>query len=157
MIKSNELRRGNLVNRRYWNPHPRTPSYCFDDCVVEIIKPELVNLRLKDNSIIKNYPLEHVSPIELSPSILENAGFKKKGDDDHLWIYKDTAICCYFDGVEFCFKYGHDAELVFAACEFLHQAQNLIFSLTGSELPINLTSTDKTPETEHQFSEDHLN
>lgn len=76
-------------------------------------------------------------PIELTPKLLEQAGFKSfKVDNQEGFIYNNTPIYCYFDGVQFVFKYGIDSDLCFAACEYLHELQNLIKVLTGKELEI---------------------
>lgn len=81
--------------------------------------------------------LKDLVPITLSEEILIKTGFKKDGEFEAL-MYKDTPICTYWDGVEWVFKYGSDSDLSFAACEYVHQAQNLIFALTNTELSIQL-------------------
>ena len=71
-------------------------------------------------------------PIPLTPEVLERCGFANQSvempeETITALAYKDTPICAYWDGVEWCFKYGFDSDLTIASCEFLHQLQNLIF------------------------------
>lgn len=120
-LSAQDLRIGNWVA----TPHAEKENTIVRCCVTALSIPRIANGSIKADGI------------PLSPSILSKAGFVHDTDDE-LFIYKDTAICCYWDGVEFIFKYGLDSDLGIAACEFLHQLQNLIKALTGTELEINL-------------------
>jgi len=80
-------------------------------------------------------------PIPLTEKILtEWCGFEVCDEEKsgHLYWHKNNkAICCYWDGVQWCFKYGYDADLVFAACEYLHEVQ-LLFAGMKQPLPIQI-------------------
>lgn len=80
--------------------------------------------------------------IELTPEILINVGFKWN-EEYNILAFEDTAICCYWDGVEYVFKYGLDSELSIAACEYFHELQNLIFCLIKIELTFSPIKTPK--------------
>lgn len=71
-------------------------------------------------------------PIPITPELLEKCGFEKQivlGKDGLFWYqfgelsYSEAHKRWWFRGV-------------FRDIEFLHQLQNIIFSLTGEELPI---------------------
>ena len=83
-----------------------------------------------------------IFPIPLTPEVLEKCGFDWRiwdGNEHHKVLsYKNTPIHTYWDGSEWCFKYGFDSDLTFAACQYVHQLQNLIFALTGEELTVKL-------------------
>jgi hypothetical protein len=126
MIKVNELRIGNLFI------DPLTKSYLR---VSELTEEGKIVSTVIDRS---KFPLPagwSTEPIPLTPEILEKCGFEnQKYDEWEAFAYKDTPICAHFDGVEWCFKYGFDSDLTFAACEYLHQLQNILFAITGEEL-----------------------
>ena len=133
MIQANELRIGNKVMFKgdagtytvlgvpAWgmdgNGDGKEPLILIDRCHKQIV------------------PESKLRPIPISPEILEKAGFSnQKLDDWEVFAYEDTPICAHWDGVEWCFKYGYDSDLTFAACEFVHQLQNLIFALTNKDI-----------------------
>lgn len=142
MIKAEELRRGNFVNRQYWNPHPENPGFLYDACQVDVIKSDNVNIRLSDNSIIAKVDIKRISPIQLTPAILEKCGFaddtyanfsKQIGDFSYLVVsFKDDACTQIREHISIA---DHDISL---KCEYLHQLQNLYYALTQTELTINL-------------------
>ena len=110
MIQANELRIGNWVGDKKNNYH------------------KVMHLGIEFNP-------DTVMPILLTLEMLGEVGFLNQAYGECVsFAYKDTPICAYWDGVEWCFKYGYDSDLTFAACEHLHQLQNLIFALTGQEL-----------------------
>jgi hypothetical protein len=120
-ILANELRIGNWVNTSV------EPTLLTDyNKVKEITSDALVceNVGACDWS--------DITPIPLTPEILEKAGF----EDDLPW--KKNNFCldseCRFHVVD-----GTGYGVIIARqIKFVHQLQNLYFALTGEELEINL-------------------
>lgn len=78
-----------------------------------------------------NY-LDGCSPIPLTPEILEKVGFEKRIDTgNEFYTHGSFAL------------YKTDGGFLHNACDVsidsLHQLQNLVYILTGTELEINLT------------------
>lgn len=78
------------------------------------------------------YYYEAVSPIPLTPEILEKCGFEQS---EYL-VFKlgYFTLCFYSDG----YAYFQGERKVGIGYRNLHQIQNLYFALTGEELQINL-------------------
>jgi hypothetical protein len=140
-MQANELRIGNLISLPIFSGDPAlfTEKICADFGYAPI-RVSLTLLRdaeyYKDNWAGK--------PIPLTEEWLMKFGFakrNKKHPTPPKFRYKDTAICCYWDGVDWCFKYGTDADLSFACCQFVHQLQNLYFALAGEELILSQETT----------------
>jgi len=118
MIKANELRIGNWVNDTVsGNPIRRIKTHDFTS------------------------DLSYLEPIELSPEILEKAGFNRKESpinfpNPYRFLYeKGCVIIRFFDDKKFNIKikdHRDDRQLN------LHQLQNLYWVLVGEELEINL-------------------
>lgn len=117
MIKATELRLGNWVK-----VGTIESTVCFID---------KYHIQLQGNALI-NRP-EQVEPIHLTPEILEKCGFKKD--------YNGFSLV---DKMSLSFAVSKDDE--YLACwldralgiiiKYLHQLQNIYFSLTGEELEI---------------------
>lgn len=126
MIPSNELRIGNWIHEADGNGQ------------VTVIDAEWITTNCTNLSL----PIECFTPIPLTPEVLEKCGFDWiiwDGNEHHKVLsYKNTPIHTYWDGSDWCFKYGFDSDLTFAACQYVHQLQNLIHVLTGEELTVNL-------------------
>lgn len=150
MIKNNELRRGNRVF------HNR------EIVEVESLNDEGINLQTPvydDYDASPEYYYHNLDPIPLSPEVLEACGFEnvsdKKGDKDEItgeiitedWIRYIIGAKYTEEGAYTCdlelelYDDGHFyADQVFVKMDSLHQLQNLYYSLTGSELQVNLTA-----------------
>jgi len=113
MIKSNELRIGNLVEQKV---NSDSGTYCIITAIGLLTESDI-----------------DAEPIPLTPEILEKAGFDI--DIDGYFVIKK---CLYWldEGV-IQISLGH-APLFNCPCKFVHQLQNLYFALTGEELPIEL-------------------
>jgi hypothetical protein len=101
---------------------------------------------------ITAYDYEHsdfdkIQPIPLSPELLIAAGFKKDGKLPH-WIYyryrtgnhgerKTFTIASNSDATVFYFEAAKGRRMT-ASFHYLHQLQNLYYSLTQEELTIDL-------------------
>ena len=129
MIKANELRIGNLV----------LPQHDLDG------KYHLV--KKLEAGLTNDYIEEWYSPITLTPEILERCGFERI---DHIHGYtfytlsKSRKNRCHID------IYPEKTQWMsytMSHCKYLHQLQNLYFTLTGQELEIKeLQKPDvKTP------------
>ena len=113
MIAINELRFNNWVLDGFGNP------------------VQILDIISEGNT--SGYKLATLSPIPLSPEILEKAGFRYDG---YVWDTDKVVFGDYKDGVHYCngFSIGNKGIKI----EFVHQLQNLYFALTGQELTINL-------------------
>lgn len=130
MIQANELRIGNRI---------LAPN--GEEKQVVNIQPNSINQLSDGDGVTGAFLLERYNGIILTSDILYKCGFRWQElemptETLNKCAYKETPICAYYDGVEWCFKYGHDSDLTIAACEYLHQLQNLIYALTGEELTI---------------------
>jgi hypothetical protein len=129
MIKANDLRVGNLV-------------YVVDKESTPQKQPIQVNLTWMQM-------LEALEPIPLTPEILEQTGFfsygsyNQEGDPikypfvleiESGVIHIDSNKAYIYSGLGDNISYGFEANI-----ECLHQLQNLFYSLTGTELEINLS------------------
>lgn len=127
-----ELRIGNWVN----DPSSIGKMDSYGQ-VKELNTDTLVLEKTVSDTITRYYYLE---PIELSPEILEKAGFDFLGSCQVLKLDKYFSLRTYdstgsdiyldFDGDSEWRSYNNHR------CKHLHQLQNLIFSLTGIELEI---------------------
>lgn len=83
--------------------------------------------------------LEDYSPIKLTPKILEGCGFYKGVDKmyrlNHVYKIKYTNTKIMSNCVEFYKNAGRNYTFI-SALNYLHQLQNLCYSLTGSELKV---------------------
>lgn len=87
---------------------------------------------LYDYAYTHDYTGKH-EPINLSPEILEKAGFRQ-GNDKEMYKSKEGVWLTKIEGLGY-----YTAGLRAGYCiQYLHQLQNVIFALTGEELEINL-------------------
>jgi hypothetical protein len=107
MIQAKELRIGNWIS--------------YNDASYQIISIFLNGASI--GSQIR--PEEDLTPIELTPEILEKCGVIKDGQLTFGYL---------FDKEKGLFYYNTPTVIV----KYLHQLQNLYFALTGKELEINL-------------------
>ena len=123
MIKANELRLGNWVN--YDEPYNGKPNY--------------QQLGFEYFIMIGNGKTFAISPITLTPEILEKCGFERlvyeDFPEDQLYQYGDGFILNYTaDG----WNLSDHSITKMMKFKFVHQLQNLYFALTWEELTINL-------------------
>lgn len=139
MIQPNDLRIGNFV---------KTKDKIFKvfKIVVYAGKPEKIKTNLvalwRENEY-QHKGFDKIEPILLTPVVLEKCGFKKVSKnkaEDYQWIYeisyKGNIIelsVGYYDGEHHTFLWSGDC---LKHIMWLHQLQNLYYSLTGSELEI---------------------
>lgn len=135
MIKANELRVGNWVNRNDLDGVYTVRSVCID-------RVHPINLIERDS--VKNInwacecALSELEPIPLTPEILEKAGFEE--DKLHecyvIWNSVSNVAIEFFDNQ--LQLVGQNSAEEIGHIKHLHQLQNLYFALTGEELNINL-------------------
>jgi hypothetical protein len=122
MIKSNELRLGNYIFSKETGCNQKitgiTEEHPFFD------------------SITFDYPnWDEIEPIELSDLFLLNLGFRKK----HDIFYKQSALL-RFIGYGYAYSTGEIDDLdnvdYVTTINYVHQLQNLHFSLTQRELTV---------------------
>ncbi len=125
-IRPEELRIGNLVNRRYINPHPTNGNeVCYESCKVRALGMERVVVETNYGLIKLKYA--DISAIQLTEEWFLNNQFEKDVleiiiDDNFKWV----------NGV---LKYTA-SKSIYITCEFVHKLQTIYFAFTGQELII---------------------
>lgn len=127
-MKTSEFRRGNIVE---WNRKPFVISRIFDDSV--------------ENELWCK-PIDEIHPIPLTEEILLKCGFERNMPEDTFIIYNSFEFDIKsVNGINgqiqlFVFNYGGIGALSDSLChiKYLHQLQNLYFTLVGIELEIEL-------------------
>ena len=80
-----------------------------------------------------NLPANKLMPILLTPEILEKCGFIK--DEDGCMLFGEIFYWLNAGILQIAMGY---TPLINAPCKYIHQLQNLYFSLTGEELEVKL-------------------
>jgi hypothetical protein len=122
MIEAKELRVGNWVN------------YLYEWQSIDTIG--LYSVGLTGNGI--NTTLENLSPIPLTPEILEKAGFSKSmgsiwWEDSERLPLSEIAKKFFYS---ICLSVNKSEWIDVTHIKHLHQLQNLYFALTGEELEL---------------------
>lgn len=111
-MKANELRVGNWVRKK------------GSDTKIQV-----------DPSILNVSELINYQPIPLTPEILEKCGFDKK--QNKLFVYQLKRVRIWV-GTAGCISYldneDKDESIYIGELSYLHQLQNLFYSITGEEL-----------------------
>jgi hypothetical protein len=119
---ANELRIGNLIN------YEQTTHV-----ITEISKTMIIHCWVKNKKDEYVSDFSEISPIPLTPEILEKCGFEKANDNFGGYLsplYKVGRIRINDnEWYNSCF---------YTTVKYLHQLQNLIHALTGTELEIKL-------------------
>lgn len=125
-MKASELRIGNLVNHNV-----------FGNCQITALDYEMICIQRNDLDIKEWFDLDVFKPIKTTKDRLVDLGFEqynsKWWNKSILWIDpKDVTICI---GDEFKQVNIRNQK------NFIHQIQNLYFSLTGVELQLSSNVT----------------
>ena len=128
MIQPNELRIGDIF---YFKGELTAITYTY---LYEFVKGNV-----------------HLVPVELTPDILEAAGFGVNKDNSFGYINENEGILIelgdfYEDDGRAVFYYNlpdTDNSTCIAYCKYLHQLQNLYWCLCGEELQIDITKLNK--------------
>ena len=139
MIQANELRIGNWVNT------PKGVGAVMQISLKTTLntKTHFVALKMEWRNNHYKSTLSAITPIPLTPSILENAGFvNNRYGFYEMWI-GDGSLCTDTVGdsiTSFLTKGVDDAyqEIGLAPVKYLHQLQNLYYCLTRKELEITM-------------------
>jgi hypothetical protein len=135
MIKETELRIGNLVG--FYRPEVtemRIGSvqqiYINEDNIYRVIIP-------KFSSYI-GLPLAGIKPITLTEEWLISFGFIKESNKNIVWDFTDKKTGWFTiserDGF---YKFCNIRDLIGKQFKYVHELQNLYFSLTGNDLIYN--------------------
>lgn len=123
MVKANELRIGNLIEKE---------NIVFD--YVGGCKNIPIKIEVTLSNILEISNSNMFTPITLTPEILEkNCGFHKVG---WYWVREgfDLEVVQNNNGFNLSINGNeYDLSIIFY---YLHQLQNIYFALTGEELPI---------------------
>jgi hypothetical protein len=127
-MTAKELRIGNLIYHHYYTRVPGTPDEKehFDICKVESIEHELI---VNGKNTVAWY-----QPIPLTEDILLRSGFekitdKKDGFKQSSYSIGNGMLIVTFDDGLLSVDFGKPLNY-----KYLHQLQNLYFTLTGTEL-----------------------
>lgn len=120
-MEANELRIGNLVYRVF-SPYGQEKDRWI----------ETIERTEKGNDL--SLPSSHIKPIPLTDEFLHNLGFRSSRNWDHIYVNDniDLKINVVNSRFELWNVYGP-----VSIVKYVHQVQNLVFALTGSELTIN--------------------
>ena len=136
-MKAEQLRIGNYVSRKFFNPNPKNPAYEYENCIVKGIGFEKINVTtgLIRNEILKlNY--ESLKPIPLTEEWLLKFGFVNRYSN--VWMKEDNERENVFEfddnNLYFTAEEGVNYSV---AINNIHGLQNFYFALTGTELTIN--------------------
>jgi hypothetical protein len=141
MIKTNEVRRGNLVAyARKEHKRGNVPEAFKKGLIIEEIETESF-ICFDGLNFLCGFSADSLEGIPLAPGVLEKLGFKyrehlqdfylKFGGNNAIIIIRDTPL---HNETKIAPSNGGSATA--KPCHFLHDLQNLYFTLTGEELDI---------------------
>lgn len=117
-MKAQELRIGNLIN------------YKGEPIIVTMIGKYGIQSDDEDRTVNAKFSTPDLTPIPLTPELLERCGFLKSS-------FSYSLLGIYFiEPVEDYYVFGERYQGAYAKFHYLHQLQNLYFALTGSEIEI---------------------
>ena len=127
-MKAEELRIGNWVNYKYWNPEPHNEQYLFQSVEIIGFLKDQFYFNFKGRKEVEK--VSDLHPIPLTEDWLLKFGFVSNPYQDR---YEKGDI-----DVE-CDKTKGETILWLAGApyiKYIHQLQNLFYALTGEELTI---------------------
>jgi hypothetical protein len=130
--KQNELRIGNLVNRKYFNPQPENKNWQLEPVEICALGFGKYNVKLKNGG---HSLIDYLEPIPLTEEWLLKFGFEKTMAWTFAIELKGNNMLVYYLGEKGC-SIGFKSYSEFD-CKYAHQLQNLYFALTNEELTIN--------------------
>ena len=153
MIDINELRIGNYLKYTDTKEIGFVVSINYDD---ESMKDNFVGLDIREtfegnNSLIEGR-ISYFDPIPLTPELLEKCGFKYTSN--HVYEYKDDENILFDEPTDWNNTKNYPIGIagisttifgmyvtngeVIIRCLYLHQLQNMYYSITGEELEAKL-------------------
>jgi hypothetical protein len=138
-----EIRKGNIVKRKYYNPNPSNPTYKYEPCFVKSIGIAKIHvtesLNLKYNKLIK-IDYNSIIPVQLTEEWVIKFGFIKRATDfilgEPIYFEDDNKLFTLLEaatGGYLLWHKGHSIKI----CKYVHKLQNLVFELEDKELEIN--------------------
>lgn len=135
MIQASELRKDNIVFRKFLNPSPTGLKTCYASCKIKSIGIERVIYECKDKSLNK-VGYDNIYPIQLTEDWLLRLGFVVTETNNGIECYyfgsrysifkpKDCSVWIFCDG-----------ENALTNFEHIHTLQNIWFALTNQELTL---------------------
>lgn len=129
MIKATDLRIGNLVHYKFFNPEPNNERYCFAEVeVIGFLKNQFYfnfKGRKEVNKVTNLHPIplteEWLVKFGADVYKFDNGQPNQYRINDRLYVIRDGVIT----------DYGTSVKL-----PYVHTLQNLYFALTGEELTI---------------------
>jgi len=138
MINAKELRIGNNI----FYPDRDNQGYPKKIGVVTQISDNFVWV---DGNISNSYNLLTIHPVSLTENILLKCGFETKDDwwfNIHIFEFSTLAISIKEKYGEITWSPPHDKRnfkvLEYPFLQYVHQLQNIYYSLTGKELEVKL-------------------
>jgi hypothetical protein len=141
MINYSELRAGNLVE----TPRGIYPVgiISYSSVHVQTTRVHPTYLPFPNSQGFDMYPIQHLNPVHISVEWVERCGFSNNSTKKNEWYLPlltvtdseyDVINLYWHDGV---FEIGTFIEQAkIKHIKFVHQIQNLVFALTGTELII---------------------
>jgi hypothetical protein len=137
MIKTEDLRKGNKVKCKISNDAGIYTVLGIPAWGIDGNGDGEEPLVLIDRCPKQLVPESKLKPIPLTPEILEAGGFENRANG----IYKnDLFNICRFENNKYflCNPFGTEIYSPMKLIEYLHQLQNLYYSLMGKELEVNI-------------------
>lgn len=145
-----DLRIGNLVNYKYFNPHPENPEYCFTKVVIRGVYENSIRISFPKQKHIEK--VSKVYGIPLSEEVLLKCGFEKvevEIEDYYSCTYEkqlnNDVFISYADDFSCTLHWNKKESIngfgVIPNChsiDTVHGLQNLCYILTGEELEVSL-------------------
>lgn len=126
MIQARELRIGNLVNVKYWNPSPENPNWEYRKVKIVGVLKNTFYFSEKDKKSV--HKIGELYSIPITEELLVQFGAEKFPSGDKSYVLNGVLITwaeCrgvfIHNGIEL---------------KSVHQLQNLIYALTGKELEL---------------------
>ena len=135
-MEANELRIGNYVNYKYWNPEPNNEQYLFESVkIIGFLKNNFYfNFKGRNEieKVLELHPIPLTEEWLLKFGLKNEKGFGFKNEIAYYLIKEQNNS--FFIGI----RYEHDESEYYFVWDitFIHQLQNLYFALTGEELTI---------------------
>lgn len=123
-LSPKDLRIGNFVNYKYFNPHPENTEYCFTKVVIKGVYESSIMISFPKQKHIEK--VSKVYSIPLSQEVLLKCGYSESN-------FESGEILLVEGGV---FIITHLIEK--KVIRHLHQLQNIYYALTGKELDVSL-------------------
>lgn len=137
MVKANELRVGNLFHPISKANGIHLPATAIIMSVVELCAFEVRAVLHNENPAqVEEWPsfrYHELSPIPLTPELLERAGFKK---DRFGWVHIEHDRFSLYQKRDNPILAAWREHICGRPIQYLHQLQNLFFALCGQELEL---------------------